>query len=116
MRNHIFIALGIIALVILLVMLNFTTPTTVGPFGVLVFFTTVYLLFFCVFLGLWRIFRRMLGKKGELKRKDYICVGVIAFAPIMLLLMQSFGSANIFTFIGVGIFVFLGCFLVIKRA
>ncbi|MBQ6510917.1 hypothetical protein IJI94_03055 [Candidatus Saccharibacteria bacterium] len=116
MRNHVFTALGLIALVILLIMLNFTTPTTVGPFGVLVFFTTVYLLFFCVFLGLWRIFRRILGKKGNLKRKDYISVGVTAFAPIMLLLMQSMGSINVFTVIGVVLFVFLGCFLVIKRA
>ncbi len=116
MRSHIFSALGVIALVILLVMLNYTTPTMVGPFGVLVFFTTVYTLFFSIILGLWRIFRRILAKKGPLKRKDYMCVGVVAFAPIMLLLMQAFGSINIFTAIGVGFFVFLGCFLVIKRA
>lgn len=115
MRGHIFAVLGLIALVILLVMLNFTTPTIVGPLGVLVFFTTVYLLFFCIFLGLWKIFRRILGKKGVLRRKDFTCVGVVAFAPIMFLLMQSFGSINIFTVIGVIIFIFLGCFLVIKR-
>ncbi len=108
--------IGIVSAVVLLVMLNFTTPTQIGPLGVLVFFTTVYILFFCVFTGLWGVLRKILGKRGEMSRKEFLSVGVVAFAPIILLLIQAFTSVNILTVIGVVFCAFLGCFLVNKRA
>ena len=52
MPKHLVPVMSLLAAVILLVMLNFTTPAGVGPFGVLVFFTTFYILMFGVALAL----------------------------------------------------------------
>lgn len=85
--------LGIVSVVILVVILNFTTPSSVGPLGVLVFFTTLFVLFFCVAVGGARIVYRMMGKKGW-GRKDFLYCATWAFAPLLLLIAQSFGDVN----------------------
>lgn len=104
---------GLIAVVILLVMLNFTTPAGVGPFGVLVFFTTFYVLMLCVSNWVVKIITRMLGKK--VGRKTTLYAAVVAFGPIMLLLAQSLGSMSLMTVALTVVFVFLGCLLISKR-
>lgn len=105
--------LSLISAVILLVMLNFTTPEGVGPFGVLVFFTTFYILMFGLALVLVRIIAKMTG--GQLGQKEYLYGAVVAFGPIMLMLAQSLGSMSWMTVALTVIFVLLGCFLVNKR-
>lgn len=98
--------------IILLVMMNFTTPMEVGPFGVLVFFTTIYVIMFGVFSGLVQILYRL--NKKKMQRKGYVYAAVLAFAPIMLLLVRSFGGLSIWTTALSLVFVGLGCFLVKK--
>lgn len=105
--------LSLLAAVILLVMLNFTTPTGIGPLGVLVFFTTFYVLMFGLAVGVVKIFVKLLGK--QMGRKDYLYGVVIAFGPIMLMLAQSLGSISLLTVALTVLFVLLGCFLVSKR-
>lgn len=105
--------LSLLAAVILLVMLNFTTPTGIGPLGVLVFFTTFYVLMFGLAVGIVRIFAKLMRK--QMGRKEYLYVVVIAFGPIMLMLAQSLGSISLLTVALTVIFVLLGCFLVSKR-
>lgn len=116
MRERIIPILALISLVILFFLLNFTTPTTIGPFGVLVFFTTIYtLVFSLVAMGMtW--FYRMIKSRKKLRKKDYLYAAVVAFVPIMLLLVQSFQMINVGTIVMMGIFVLLACFLVHKRA
>lgn len=104
-----------VAMVILLVMLLFTNPTDIGPLGVLLFFVLVYTVVFAVAVLLVKFFCRLGKRQRQLRRKDYSYAAVIAFAPIMLLLVQSLGSMNWFTGALVLIFVFLGCFLVNRR-
>ena len=106
---------SLISIAVLLVLLNFTTPTGLGPFGVLLFFVLVYIVMLGVATMAVGIFRKILGKKGEMGRKDYQCAAVLAFAPIMLLLAQSMGSLSILTLLLVVMFIFLGCFWVLKR-
>ena len=113
MPKHLVPVLSLLAAVILLVMLNFTTPTGIGPFGVLVFFTTFYVLMFGVSMLLVKIVTKLLGK--SLGRKQYLYGAVIAFGPIMLMLAQSLGSVSVTTVALVVVFVLLGCFLVNKR-
>lgn len=104
---------SLIAAVILLVMLNFTTPVAVGPLGVLVFFTTFYVLVFGIAVGIVRIFTRLSG--GRMGKKGYLYAAVIAFGPILLMLAQSLGSISWPTIALTVIFVLLGCFLINKR-
>lgn len=113
MPKHLVSVMSLFAAVILLVMLNFTTPTGVGPFGVLVFFTTFYVLMFGVALGLVRFFARLV--KAQLGKKEYVYGAVVAFGPIMLMLAQSMGSMSWMTVGLTVIFVLLGCFLVSKK-
>ena len=105
--------LSLLAAVILLVMLNFTSPTGIGPLGVLVFFTTFYVLMFGLSSGIVKIFAKLMGK--QMGRKEYLYGVVIAFGPIMLMLAQSLGSISLFTVALTVLFVLLGCFLVSKR-
>ncbi len=115
MLNRMITILSLVALGIMMVMLNFTTPAAVGPLGVLVFFTTIYMVVFGLAVLLVRAFSKMNGRKGVLRRKDYCYAAVGAFAPILLLLAQSFGSLSIWTILLSVAFVFLGCFAISKR-
>ncbi|MDO4526723.1 MAG: hypothetical protein Q4B87_01385 [Candidatus Saccharibacteria bacterium] len=107
---------GIAGVIVLLSMLLFTSPTEIGPLGVLVFFTTLYITLFSAFSVLWQIFKKLAFKIDRLKRKDYLCAAVLAFAPIMLLMARSFNAINLWTLSLIAIFIFLAEFLVYKKA
>ena len=107
--------LGFFSAVVLLSFVYFLTPSEAGPFGVLVFFTLVYLFLFCVFFYVISFVRFLLIGKERNKKMDSYYTAVFAFGPIMILLMRSFGFMNVWTIIGSIIFVILGCFLVKKR-
>lgn len=115
MLKSIIPVISLISLAMLIVLLNFTTPTSLGPVGVLLFFVLVYVIMLGVATLAVVIFRKILGKKGEMGRKDYGCAAVIAFAPILLLVNQSLGILNLFTIAIVAATVFLGCFWILKR-
>ena len=112
MFNRIMFLISLALAIVLLAMMNFTTPMEVGPFGVLLFFTTIYVIMFGVFSSLVKILYKL--NKKQMKRKGYVYAAVLAFAPIMLLLVRSFGSLSIWTTALVAAFVGLGCFLVKK--
>lgn len=114
MSKRLVSVLNLLAAVILLSMLNFTTPTEIGPLGVLVFFTTFYILMFGLSLGIVKIFAKLLGR--QMGRKEYFYGVVVAFGPIMLMLAQSLGSISPLTVALTVLFVLLGCFLVSKRS
>ena len=113
-HNHVII-IGIIGLLSLTFMLNFTSPTKIGPFGVLLFFTTIYITIFCLIALLFQVFKRLAFKKSNLSNKDYLYCAVLAFAPIMLLMVRSFGVINLWTITLITLFVALAEFLVYKR-
>lgn len=114
MSKRLIPVLSLLAAILLLVMLNFTTPTGIGPFGVLVFFVAVYV----IMLGVAQMLVRMVAKmmKRNLAQREYLYSAVIAFGPIMLLLAQSLGSLSLTTVGLTVVFVALACFLIGKRA
>ncbi len=114
-HNRIIYTTGIIGLAALLIMLFFTSPTNIGPFGVLLFFTTVYVVFFCLITILFQLFINIAFKKKQLKNKDYLYSAVLAFGPIMLLMARSFGAINFWTVGLITLFLALAEFLVYKR-
>ena len=115
MLNSLILLISLVATIVLTAMLNFTNPSEVGPLGVLVFFTTIYAIVLGISTWIIRLYRKTMGKKQKMRTKDYCYSAIIAFGPIMVLLMKSFGTLSLFTILLVGIFIFLGCFLVSRR-
>ena len=114
-HNHIIYCISIIGLAALILMLNLTSPTEIGPFGVLLFFTTVYIVFVGVATLLMQsFFRFSLGKK-QLHNKDYLYAAILAFGPIMFMMARSFGAITPWTISLIVFFLSLAEFLVYKR-
>lgn len=113
MPKHLIPVLSLLSAVVLLIMLNFTTPTDIGPLGVLVFFVAVFLMIYGVAFVLVKMFTRLSGHQTG--KKTYIYAAIFAFGPLMLLLAESLGSVNILTCALTGLFTILACFLVSKR-
>lgn len=105
---------SMLAAILLLLMLNFTTPADVGPLGVLAFFVACYVVVLGAALLLVKIFMKLAGK--QMGRRGYLYAAIIAFGPIMLLLAQSLGTLGPATVALVALVVFLACFLVSKRS
>ena len=114
-HNRIISAISIIGLAALILMLVFTSPTGIGPLGVLLFFTTVYVVTFGIVTLLMQTFMRLAFKKDTVKNKDYLYATVLAFGPIMFLMARSFGAINLWTTGLIFLFIFLAEFLVAKR-
>ena len=114
-RNHVVIVVSIIGLAVLILMLTMTSPTEIGPFGVLLFFTTLYLVSFGIFTLLVQAYRRQALKKTITTNKEYLYSAVLAFGPIMLLMARSFGAISLWTVSLIAIFLILAEFLVAKR-
>ena len=113
--NRIISIVSIIGLAVLTIMLAFTSPTEIGPFGVLLFFTTVYVVTFGIVTLLMQTFMRLAFKKDTFKSKDYLYAAVLAFGPIMFLMARSFGAINLWTTGLIFLFIFLAEFLVAKH-
>ena len=105
-----------ISFVILMTMMFLTSPSEVGPVGVLVFFTISYLFFLGLAVLGCRLFfwlRNKLNKAkaGNIEKKSLRYGFVIAIAPVTLILAWSFGGI---TFAEVGLILgleILLCFL-----
>ena len=114
-HNRLISTISIIGLAVLILMLNFTSPTEIGPLGVLLFFTTVYAVSFGIVTMLMKSFMFLAFKKNTFRRKDYLYSAVLAFGPIMFLMARSFGAINIWVSLLICLFIFLAEFLVAKR-
>ena len=114
--NRVIAIASSVGVVLLALMLVFTSPTEIGPLGVLLFFTTIYVVCFGVVVGLMHLFKRLAFKKLELAHKDYLYSAVLGFAPIMLLMARSFGVLNWLTIGLIAVFITLTEFLVAKSS
>ncbi len=114
-HNSILIIVGIAGLAALFSMLMFVSPTEIGPFGVLLFFTTVYIAVFGLITLFLFTFERIAFKKETFRGKDYLCSAIISFGPIMFLMARSFGAINLWTIALITLFLILAEFLVYKK-
>ncbi|MBQ6375692.1 hypothetical protein IJJ37_02075 [Candidatus Saccharibacteria bacterium] len=115
-HNRIVMGIGIIGLAALILMLNLTSPTEIGPLGVLLFFTTLYAVFFSLFSIIMGIFYRLSARREVMRNKDYLYSAVMAFGPIMIMMTRSFGVTTPWTIGLIFVFLLLAEFLVMKRA
>ena len=114
-HNRIIPYMSIIGLAALILMLNLTSPTEIGPFGVLLFFTTLYISIFGIISALMQVYYKLALKRSVFRNKDYLYAAVMSFGPIMLLMARSFGVVNFWTVGLIASFLFLAEFLVAKR-
>ena len=107
---------GITSLAALILLLTLTSPMEIGPLGVLVFFTTLYIAIFSATSLIWQAFTRLAFKKEAMHRRDYLCSAVLAFAPIMIIVARSFSAINLWTLSLIVLFTALAEFLAYKKA
>ena len=114
---------------LLFVVLQSTSPDTVGPVGVLAVFVLIYLLALSLFFvvmhfGIAWFSRKIIARndnlsRGELKigvRKAYYVASVLAFAPVALLAMRSFGQLEPGDIVLVLALVGISVFYIVKRS
>lgn len=111
----------------LFLMLTLTNPLTAGPGGMLVVFFLAYIfsasvLFIILHWGVGFVTRLMSrSKRFNVRewsigvRKAYYIASVLAFAPVLLLAMQSVGQLQIRDIVLMVAFVSIAIFYVLKR-
>lgn len=88
-----------------LIMINMTTPDEIGPFGVLLFFASVYVsllgLVYAVLVAAHRLMRAVAApwsRKAVMRSiKRYYFASVIALAPVIMLGAQSISSDQLWS-------------------
>lgn len=119
------VAVSLIMVVIIAILLNATSPTAIGPLGVLVFFLCLYIFFMCFFFVLATIAKslacRLLNGAKVVRlvhfsdRKLYYYATVVALSPAIYVGMQSVGGAGVFEIVLLFVFEILACFFVHKK-
>lgn len=116
----------VISLCLLALLLNITTPATIGPIGILAVFIFGYLssLGVVTYLIFWgsRLFVH-LGTAFTIKKPlspisfkvAYYYSTILAAAPVMLIGFQSVGSNGVYEFLLVMLFVVIGWVYITKR-
>jgi len=114
-----------VSITLLIALLQNTTPSTIGPLGILLVFILMYVSVLGALTFLLCGGSRIIGyvalsfgisKVGNLtlNRSYYFC-SIIALAPVMLVAMQSVGEITFYDVSLVTIFTILGCVYVSKR-
>ena len=96
-HNRIILALSLIGLAVLILMLNYTAPMEIGPLGVLLFFTTFFVVVFGAFVYLLKLFFWLAFGRKEWRKKDYAYAVVAAFGVMMLMMVRAFGVLSWWT-------------------
>lgn len=116
----------VIASTLLVFLLQTTTPSTIPPIGILAFFVLLYTLVLCgltYFLLATSRLVSWLRRKMSLRasahltlRRAYLYASVLAFAPVIILAMQSVGTTGLTDILLVILFEAIACFYVWRRA
>lgn len=117
----------VIAMLLLTVLLQTTTPASIGPLGILFVFILLYVsalgvLTFLLY-ALTRIVVKVAGTfvtrrpiEAFSLRRSYYYSSVLALAPVLLVGMQSVGKVGIYDVLLVLMFETIACIYIAKRA
>lgn len=111
---------------LLVIILQTTTPATIGPLGILFVFVLMYVSVLCVLTFLLFIASRVVAKLSSsmtVRRpiqqlslvKSYYFSSVIGLAPVMLIGMQSVGEVGFYDVVLIVVFVIISCVYIAKR-
>lgn len=95
MVNRLIFVLSLTVLAIILAMLFFTSPTNMGPLGILFFFILIYCLAFGVVTFFMSFFVKIFFSRKMMIKKDYINAGIIAILPVTILVLIASGIQNL---------------------
>lgn len=118
---------GGVACVVLLIVLQVTTPSTIGSLGLLFVFILMYVIALSALTFLLRFANRTARKltsslvtrrpMGELNlQRSYYYASILALGPVMLVAMQSVGVVSVYDVLLIAAFIGLACFYVAKRS
>ena len=113
--------------IILIIMLQMTNPSTVGPLGLLAVFFLLYVLMLGLVTellwvgsyGFQRVARTVTSKRppGRLSlQRAYYFSSVLALGPVMALAMASIGSLGGYELLLIGVFLAVGTLYVSRRS
>lgn len=116
----------IMATMLLVILLQTTTPATIGPLGILFVFILMYVSVLCALTFLLYISSRVIARlsssltvRRPLQRlslvKSYYFSSVVALAPVMLVGMQSVAEVGFYDVALVISFVVISCVYIAKR-
>ena len=121
------VAVGmVIAVLLLTVLLQTTTPASIGPLGILLVFILLYvsalgMLTFLTF-ALSKIIAKIAGTFVTRRpieplsfNRAYYYSSVLALAPVLLVGMQSVGKVDIYDILLVFMFEMIACIYIAKR-
>lgn len=117
---------SIVSLLVLTLMLTFTSPSSIGPFGLLMLFITAYLTFLgAISFFLFGINRLLIMVGATLSvrkpvrpmqfRRAYYFSTVLAAAPVMLIGLQSVQSVGVYQVLLVVLFEVVACIYISRR-
>lgn len=118
---------GSAACVVLLIVLQVTTPSTIGSLGLLFVFILMYVialsaLTFLLYSGN-RVIRKVTASLVTRRpvallnlQRSYYYASIIALGPVMLIGMQSVGVVSFYDVLLIAAFIGLACFYVAKRS
>lgn len=112
---------------LLIVLLQTTTPATIGPLGILLIFVLMYMSVLCVLTFLLFAATGVVAKVSSsmtLKRpfqqlslrRSYYFASVIALAPVILVGMQSVGEVSFYDVLLIVVFIVISCVYISKRS
>jgi hypothetical protein len=114
------------ATLLLIMLLYTTTPTTIGPLGILMVFILMYLsalgvLTFLTYRGR-QIFSKLISS-SKMKRsfrewsigRSYYYSSILALAPVMFIGMQSVGEVGLYDILLIILFLVIACVYITKR-
>ena len=117
---------SVLAVVCLVVILQATTPATIGPLGILLVFILMYIaalgvLTFLI-VGLQKVLSKTAAVIGHHKKPEpmsvmraYYFASVMALAPVMIIGMQSVGEVGLYELSLVVVFLVIACVYIAKR-
>ena len=118
--------IGVVTALVLLLLMNFTSPSTAGPLGILAVFLLIYVAsvsFIYLVLRNVATFLAKVSRPGLLKLalegtsslKLYYYSSILALSPVILLGMQSVGGVRWMDLTLLIVFEILACFYIYKR-
>lgn len=125
--KHRFLIIGTIAaIIVLVILLETTNPSSAGPLGILVLFVVMYTLVLGLLTYFFMFGSRVISRIARMikTRKPieplsmmhaYYYASVISLAPIMFLGMRSVGDLGIVEVLLVGVFIFAACVYIRRR-
>ncbi len=126
MRQLTILIIGVVTALVLLLLMNFTSPSTAGPLGILAVFLLIYVAsvsFIYLVLRNVATFLAKVSRPGLLKLalegtsslKLYYYSSILALSPVILLGMQSVGGVRWMDLTLLIVFEILACFYIYKR-